>query len=983
MSKTVIELTVNGTRHEVLAEPRKLLSDVLREDLHLTGTHVGCEHGVCGACTVQVDGRPMRSCLLFAVQMQGRAITTIEAVAQDGVLSKLQQALHEAHGLQCGFCTPGIVMTFEAWLRENPAPTEAEVRETLSGHLCRCTGYQNIVRAVLNAALNGASTSAPPPLVGGGGGRGRSAKSCIDPSPQPPPSRGGGGIAMSAPTPPRRVLGKPLLRKEDHRFLTGSGQYLDDIDIPRALHATFVRSPYAHARIRGIDTAAARAANGVVAVVTGAEVNAWTTTLRMAPPIEGLHPVEMTTLPVDKVRFQGDPVACVVATDRYLAEDAAELVEVDYEPLPAVASMQAALAPGAPLVDPSLASNLVSHQHFTAGAPERRFAQADRIVEAVFSQHRQTHLPIETRGCAAVWDAGRQHLTYHAPNQVPHPLRSTLAARLRLSESQVTVIVPDVGGGFGQKIALYREELTVAALARALRRPVRWREDRLENLLAASHAREDFVRIRAAVSNGGMLLALDMELTEDFGAYCFYPANYLARVVAMILTGPYKVQDYAFDVKIALTNKCGSGPMRAPMAITSWVMEGTMDAIARALTLDPVEVRRRNMLRAADLPYVTATDQRLEDITPYETLECGLRAIDYDAFRARQAAERANGRYLGLGICCVVESTTYGSAFYKAAGIPGSGHEAAWVKVEPSGAINASVGLMASGQGYETAFSQVVAEKLGVDPALVTLHIGNTDVAPYGMGSRGARGGTAGSGALHYAAGDVAAKILAIAAHMLNLNTPDQLRLNEGAVERLVGGAWSPTELTLAGIARTAYLDPLRLPAGMEPGIEAHRAYDPPPMTFSNATHFCEIELDPRTGALRILRYVIVDDCGNPLNEMIVAGQQHGATALGIGGALLEHLVYDETGQMLTGTLADYLMPTACEIPNFELIPMHTPNRRTPTGAKGMSEGGVMGGIGAVCNAVNDALVPFDVTATHQPFSPQYIRSLLRMAGKT
>jgi carbon-monoxide dehydrogenase large subunit len=788
---------------------------------------------------------------------------------------------------------------------------------------------------------------------------------------------------MTGEAPERRVLGRPLLRKEDYRFLTGSGCYLDDIDIPRALHATFVRSPYAHARIRAIDTAHARAAPGVVAVVTGAEVNAWTTPLRMAPPIEGLHAVEMTTLPVDKVRFQGDPVACVVATDRYLAEDAAELVQVDYEPLPAVASMQAALAPNAPLVDETLPSNLVSHQHFTAGNPGGRFAQAYRVVEAVFSQHRQTHLPIETRGCAAIWDAGRQHLTYHNSNQVPHPLRSTLAARMRLSESQVTVIVPDVGGGFGQKIALYREELTVAALARALKRPVRWREDRLENLLASMHAREDFARIRAAVTETGIVLALEMELTEDFGAYCFYPANYLARVVAMILTGPYKIQDYAFDVKIALTNKCGSGPMRAPMAITSWLMEGTLDAIARSLELDPMDVRRRNMVRAADLPYVTATGQRLEDITPSETLESGLAAIDYAGFRERQAVERQRGRYLGLGICCVVESTTYGSAFYKAAGIPGSGHEAAWVKVEPSGAVNASVGLMASGQGYETAFAQVVAEVLGVDPALVKLHLGNTDVAPYGMGSRGARGGTAGSGALHYAASDVAAKVLAIAAHSLNLNTPDQLRLGDGAVERLVDGAWTRTELTLAGIARTAYLDPLQLPAGMEPGLEAHRAYDPPAMTFSNATHFCEVELDQRTGAVRILRYLIVDDCGNLLNEMIVTGQQHGATALGIGGALLEHLVYDDTGQMLTGTLADYLVPTACEIPNFEIIPMHTPNRRTPTGTKGMSEGGVMGGIGAVCNAVNDALVPFGVTATHQPFSPQYLRSLLRNSGGT
>jgi aerobic carbon-monoxide dehydrogenase large subunit len=776
-------------------------------------------------------------------------------------------------------------------------------------------------------------------------------------------------------------LGEKLPRKEDFRFLTGAGRYLDDIEIPRALHAAFVRSPHAHARLRAIDAAAARALPGVAAVVTAAEVNAWTAPLRMAPPIEGLQPVEFPALPADWVRFHGDPVACVVAADRYIAEDAAELVAVEYEALPAVADIAAALRPGAPLVDEALASNLVSHQSFRAGDPARRFAQAEHVVEASFSQERQTHLPIETRGCAAIWDEGRRHLTYYAPSQVIHPLRSTLAARLELGESQITVVSPDIGGGFGQKIALYREELTVAAVARALRRPVRWREDRLENIAAASHAREDVARVRAAVTKSGLVQALELELAEDFGAYCFYPANYLARVVAMILTGPYRIEDYAFDVKVVLTNKCGNGPMRAPMAITSWIIEGLMDRIAHELDLDPVAVRRRNMLRAQDLPYLTATGQKLADITPAETLERGLAAIDYPGFRARQSEARAEGRHIGLGICSVVESTTYGSAFYKAAGIPGSGHEAAWVKVEPSGAVNASVGLMASGQGYETAFAQLVAARLGIGAAEVAIQLGNSDVAPYGMGSRGARGGTAGGGALHLAAGEVARKVLAIAAHLLNLNTPDQLRLAGGKIERLAGGGWTATELTLAGIARLAYLDPLRLPPGMEPGLEAHRAYDPPAMTFSNAAHFCEIALDPASGEVRILRYVIVEDCGTVLNPGIVEGQQHGATALGIAGALYERLVYDEEGQLLSGTLADYLVPTAGEIPNFEVIAMHTPSRQTATGGKGMAEGGVMGAIGAVGNAVNDALAPFGVTATRQPFTPDSLRALLRGRG--
>ncbi|HEX8011673.1 MAG TPA: molybdopterin cofactor-binding domain-containing protein, partial [Casimicrobiaceae bacterium] len=431
-------------------------------------------------------------------------------------------------------------------------------------------------------------------------------------------------------------IGKPLPRKEDYRLLIGAGRFIDDIEIPGALVASFVRSPHAHARIVSIDAEAARRRPGVVAVVTGHDLAQWTTKLRMAPPIEGLRAVEMGTLPTDKVRFPGDPVCCVVATDRYLAEDAAEQVVVEYETLPPVTNMWQALEPDAPRVDEALPSNLVSHQTFSHGDPAARRREAFKVVETTFSQARQTHLPIETRGCAAVWDEGRQHLTLHIGTQAPHPMRTQLAARLRLAESQVTVVSPDVGGGFGQKIIFYREELTVAALARALKRPVRWREDRMENLLAASHARDDFCRTRAAVTGEGRLLGLELELIEDFGAYCFYPANYIARVVAMILTGPYKVQDYAFDVKVVLSNKCGNGPMRAPMSITSWVMEGTIDAIARALRLDPAEVRRTNMLHKEELPYAMATGEVLEDVTPRETFEAALDAVDYAGFRARQ-----------------------------------------------------------------------------------------------------------------------------------------------------------------------------------------------------------------------------------------------------------------------------------------------------------------------------------------------------------
>ena len=770
-----------------------------------------------------------------------------------------------------------------------------------------------------------------------------------------------------------RYVGKALPRKEDYRFLTGTARYVDDLEIPGALVACFVRSPHAHARIVSIDTEVARRCTGVVAVVTGHELAQWTTKLRIAPPIEGLQPVEMTTLPTDKVRFQGDPVACVVARDRYLAEDAAERVSVEYEPLAAVTDMWQALAADAPRVDESLPSNLVSHQAFRRGDPEARARDAFKIVEATFAQARQTHLPIETRGCAAVWDEGRQHLTLHIGSQAPHPMRTQLAARLRLSESQVTVASPDVGGAFGQKIVFYREELAVAALARALSRPVRWREDRMENLLASSHAREDFCRTRTAVDRDGRLLGLTLELVEDFGAYCFFPANYLARVVAMILTGPYKVQDYAFDVKVALTNKCGNGPMRAPMAITSWVMEGTIDAIARALELDPVDVRRVNMVARDELPYTMPTGEVLEDITPRETLEAALRGIDYAGFRARQRTARDGGRCLGIGICNVVESTTYGSRFYKSAGIPGSGHEAAWIRIEPSGAVNTSVGLSSTGQGYETALAQVVAEGLGVPPQDVNVQLGHTDIAPYGMGSRGSRGGTAGGGTLYLCALEARAKMRAIAARLLEAADAD-IEVADGVFT--VAG--TDRTKTFAEVARTAYLDPLALPEGMPPGLDFGKTYDPPPMTYSNATHACIVEVDVETGALAIERYVLAEDCGTVMSPVVVEGQQHGAVAMGLGNALLERIVYDESGQNLTGTLADYLVPTASDLPEFEVIPMHTPNRRSPAGIKGMAEGGVMGGIGAVANAVNDALAPFGVVADRLPLAPEYLRALLR-----
>lgn len=784
-------------------------------------------------------------------------------------------------------------------------------------------------------------------------------------------------------TEPKGYIGAAVPRKEDYKFLTGQGQYMDDLSVRGMLHACFVRSPHAHALIRAIRTDKALALPGVVAVATGEDLAKLTTRARVA--LEGCLPMEMTALPVGKVRFVGDPVACVVATDRYVAEDAAELVEVAYEPLPAVTDFREAAEPGAPLVDADLPTNLVADQTFEYGNVDAAFAEADLIVETEFRQHRQTHTPMEPRGVLAVWDNGSKELTFYNGAQVPHPLRTNLAGRLGLTENQVRVISPDVGGGFGQKIPLYREELTVAALAMKLNRPVKWIEDRAENLLAANMAREDWVKTTAAVRKDGTILGLKAELWTDFGAYAFYPPNYMIRVVGMILPGPYRISNYAYNLKASITNKCPAGPMRAPMAIVTWATEGTIENIAAQLGLDPVEVRRRNMITLEEQPYEMISGYRYEALTLRESLDLALEKFDYGAFRAEQAAARAEGRYLGLGIASVVEPNTYGSAWYKSAGIPGTGHEAATVKIEPSGAVNVMVGIMTNGQGYETTIAQVVADGLGTTPTNVAVRLGDTHMAPYGMGTRGARGAAAGAGVAYLAAVDLRAKVLRLAAHLMGTSA-DALDLRENRIfvkddgEATDSGAPS---MTLAQLARTAYLDPLRLPPGMEPGLELHKTYDPPPLTFSNATHLCVVDVDPQTGAVRIPRYLIVEDAGTLINPTVVDGQIQGATAMGISGVLLEQVVYDKTGQNLTGTFADYLLMSAAEAPALEIHHLQTPSPNTPKGIKGMAEGGVMGAIAAVCLGVQDALRPVGAVIDTQPLSPSRILSLFRQYNET
>jgi carbon-monoxide dehydrogenase large subunit len=771
-------------------------------------------------------------------------------------------------------------------------------------------------------------------------------------------------------------VGAALSPREARTLVLGRGRYIGDLTAPGLLHAAFVRSPHAHARIVGIDGEPARRAGGIVAVLTGHDLAHATAPLRIAPPIEGLLAMEMPTLPTDKVRFVGDLVACVIGDDPYRVEDAAAQVRVQYATLPAVIDPERAQDQGQPLVDPTIPANRAYAGVFAHGNVEAALDAADRVVEARFHQGRQTHAPLEPRGCLASWQPGDETLTFWHSTQIPHPMRSALAARLQIAESAVRVITPDVGGGFGQKIPLYREELATAAASRLLGRPVRWIETRRENLTSALHAREDIVTVRAGVKSDGTLLGLDVRILADFGAYAYFPANYMARVVGMMVPGAYRLRDYRYAIQAVLTNKCPAGPYRAPMLICSWVTEGTIDAVARALGLDPVEVRRRNMLADADLPYTTATQLVYRSVHPRATLERALAAFDYAGRRRHQIQARAAGRLVGIGVATYVEPNTYGSEFYKTAGIPGSGHDAAIVRIEPSGAVSAQIGIVSQGQGHLTTVAQALADELAVPIEKVRVQAGDTAAAPYGMGTRGSRGGVVSAGAALGAARVLKEKLARIAAHVLEAPLED-LEMTDGRVH--VRGA-PASGLTLAQLAQKAYLAPTELPKGMAPGLEATHAYDPPPLTFSSGTHICQVEIDPETGRLTISKYTIVEDCGRLLNPRVVEGQLHGATAQGVGGALSEEVVYAADGQNLSATFMDYAVPTAAALPSFETEHLERPDPGTPLGMKGMAEGGVMGASAAISNAVADALASLGVPATRQPFTARRLAEALRAA---
>jgi carbon-monoxide dehydrogenase large subunit len=777
-----------------------------------------------------------------------------------------------------------------------------------------------------------------------------------------------------------RWVGARVRRVEDPRFLTGQARFVDDLQPPDVLAIAFVRSPHAHALIQGVQAEAARAFPGVTEVLTGSEAATLVRPLRARYQVPGFRETDHPLLAVDRVRFVGEPVAAVIATDRYVAEDAAERVAVDYEPLPAVADPEAALEADAPVLHPDVGTNVIFRSERQVGDAEAAFRDADVVIREVFRHARQTGVPLEGRACLASYDAAGDSLTLWTSTQIPHLVRSAVAAALDLPEHRLRVVAPDIGGGFGIKAQVFTEEVLICLLARRLGRPVKWVEDRQEHLLASIHAHEQVHFVEIAARRDGTLLAVRARILSDAGAYSAYPFGAAQEALGALrnMAGPYKVAVYACEALGVATNKCPVGSYRGvSRPVTTFVVEGMLDRLARHLGRDPAALRRQNLVQPEDFPYAAPSGVTYDSGSFVEALDRALEQVDYAGWRARQAALRREGRYVGIGIACYTESSAWGSRDFNHRGVAGvAGYEQAAVSVDPSGQVSLRIGTCGHGQGLETVLAQVVAGELGLAAADVQVIQGDTDRCPYGMGTFASRSAASGGSAALLAARQVRDKLLDIAAHALEVHR-DDLVLAEGRVG--VRGAAARAR-SLRELADLAYFWPSRLPPGLGPGLEATACYDPPGPTFSNATHAAVAEVDPTTGSVAIRRFVVAEDCGRMLNPLLVDGQVHGGVAQGIGGALFEDLAYDAAGQLQAATLLDYLVPTACDVPAIEISHLETPSRVTPGGQKGMGEGGAIGAPAAIACAVADALAPFGVSVTALPLTPERVYRLLNPA---
>jgi aerobic carbon-monoxide dehydrogenase large subunit len=768
-----------------------------------------------------------------------------------------------------------------------------------------------------------------------------------------------------------RLIGSAVKRVEDPRLVTGAGTYIGDLSPVGMLHADFVRSQYAHARLTNIDVSKALALPGVIAVFTGADVNDKVNALPGASHAEGAKNPKRTLLADGEVCFTGDAIAVVVAESEEIARDAVDHVEVEYEPLPFVVDLEEAAKDGSPLVHESLGTNICFHQHIAHGDVDAAFAKADKIVERRIVNQRVAALPIECRASLAEYRRGEGSLVVYAGTQFPHVMRTQITSILGLRENQVRVIAPEVGGGFGAKANVYPEEMLVPWLAMKLGRPVRWLEQRRDNLATMAHGRDQIDYISAACKSDGTIIGWKGRLLADLGAYLYFGTAEIPTLTTLMGTGPYTFRDLQYDLYGVLTNKVPTDAFRgAGRPEATYFQERMMDAIADDLALDPVEVRKRNFIPKDQFPYETPMGLKYDSGDYAKALDKALEVSGFAQLKAEAAEMRKQGKLRGVGFASYVEICAFGPSKVMGAG----GFESAIARVEPSGKVTIYTGASSHGQGHETAFAQIAADALEIDINDVTLLHGDTSSAPYSNnGTGGSRSLALGGSALQLAMEDVRGKTLKIGAHMLEVSFED-VELVEGTIQ--VKGA-PGRSVTFAEVAREAY-NGVKIPDGMEPGLQFTRVFDPPNFTFPFGTHVAVVDVDVDTGKAELVKYVTVDDCGNVVNPLLVDGQVQGGVAQGAAQALWEQIVYDrESGQLLTGSLGDYAAVRAGMLPRMENHRTVTVSPSNPLGVKGIGEAGTIGSVPTVANAVGDALRQVGVKHVDIPATPERIWSLI------
>ncbi len=768
-----------------------------------------------------------------------------------------------------------------------------------------------------------------------------------------------------------RYTGASIKRSEDPRILTGTGRYVDDIKLPGMLHAAFVRSPMPHARVLSVDVSAARALPGVVAVLTGADLEAMTVpgpdALLALMGWAGPTP-EFTLLATDKVRLVGDPVAVVVAENRYVAEDGCELVEVEYDDLPPVVTAAFALDPSSPPLFANLGDNIARpHSRSEFGDVAGTFADADRSYDFHIDVHRHQNVPMEGRACVASYDADLGVMTMYAATQSVHVSRIAVATRLGMPPDKVRVLAGDIGGSFGLKIGASREELAVAAAARLVGRPVKWVEDRGENLTASGQAREESFDVRAAVSNDGDLLGLDVAMVVDTGSYPGLGVT-VPDIMQGMMPGPYKLAALGFESTAAITNKAPYVAYRGPWASETFVRERVLDLIAKDLGLDPVEIRLRNVAPRTDPPAVMITGRPLVGVTSKESLERIAELVDFPAFRRRQAQAREQGRHLGIGVATFIEAAP-GPRSPEGASGP-MGMESMRLRLEEDGIVVLFTGQMPHGQSHQTTLAQIAADEFGVPFEQVRVVVGDTNVVPFGL-TGGSRSATMTGGVALHGARQLKAKVLDFAAHLMEASAQDLLITD--------GNVWvrgdPATAIAVSEVARRAASG--QFGDDVDANLEVAASFDGGEGGWSGGTHCAIVDVDVETGIVKVERYVAVEDCGALINPAVVEGQIRGGVAQGIGAVLLERSAYAEDGNFQSATFMDYLMPTACDIPRIEIEHLETVPLDAHVNFRGVGEGGMIVAPPTVVNAIEDALSPFGVRIYEQHLPPARILELI------